>query len=272
MRVMQSMLFVPGNKPERFAKALASGADCVCIDLEDAVPADGKEEARAAALAAIPADPRLAIRINGLRTKAGLTDLLALADATTRPSYVFLPMCEAAAEVDIAQKIVGDDAVGFVPLLETVAAIKAAGELAALPATAALMLGGADLSSQLGGKMGWDTLMVPRGEIVMAAASAGKWAIDVPFIDIQDEAGLIAEAARVKAMGFAAKSAIHPNQIAGIHQAFRPTAEDVEEAEEAVAVFKAANGAAVQFRGKMLDAPFMARYKKILSLKDNMHA
>jgi citrate lyase beta subunit len=144
--------------------------------------------------------------------------------------------------------------------------------LAAHPATAALMLGGADLSAQLGGKMGWDTLFVPRGEIVMAAASAGKWAIDVPFIDINDEAGLIAETARVKAMGFACKSAIHPNQIAGIHQVYRPTGEEIEEAEAAIAAFAAANGAAVQFRGKMLDAPLMARYRNILSLKGQLNA
>jgi (S)-citramalyl-CoA lyase len=272
MTAIQSMLFVPGNKPERFAKALASGADCVCIDLEDAVPADGKDAARAAAIAAIPSDDRLAIRINGLRTKAGLADLLALADAGARPSLIYLPMCDAPAEVDIVSKILGDDGVGFVPLLETVASIKAAGALAAHPATAALMLGGADLSSQLGGKMGWDTLMVPRGEIVMAAAGAGKWAIDVPFIDINDEAGLIAEATRVKAMGFTCKSAIHPNQIAAIHQVYRPTGEEIEEAEAAIAAWAAANGAAVQFRGKMLDAPFMARYHKIMEYKDLMNA
>jgi (S)-citramalyl-CoA lyase len=272
MTIMQSMLFVPGNKPERFAKALASGADCVCIDLEDAVPADEKAAARDAAIAAAMDDDRLSIRINAVSTRAGLADLLALADASKRPNLLFIPMVEAAAEIAIARSVLADPAVQFVPLIETVAGLNNAGAIAAEQNVAAVMLGGADFSAQLGVTLSWEPLLVARGQLVMAAAGAGKRAIDVPYIHLDNDAGLIEEAQRAKAMGFAAKAAIHPAQIAPIHSVFRPTAEEIAEAEAAEVAFSEANGAAVGFKGKMLEAPVMVRYRQILSLKDKLHA
>ncbi len=262
---MQSLLFVPGNRSERFAKALASGADCVCIDLEDAVPTEEKQSARVAAIAAIPTDKRIAVRINGLRTKAGVQDLLALAEADAKPALILLPMCESPTEITIAGSVLGDESVGFVPLIETVNGINAARRIAAAPRVSGLMFGGADFSSQLGIAMAWEPLLAARSAIVMAAAAEACIAIDVPFIDISDAHGLQREAERSKAMGFAAKAAIHPDQVAAIHRAFRPSAEDIAEAQEAVAAFEAADGAAVKFRGRMLEAPFMARYRKILA-------
>ncbi len=272
MFALQSMLFVPGNRPERFAKALASGADCVCIDLEDAVPAAEKPAARMAAITAALDDPRLAIRINAISTRAGLADLLALAEAASRPALLFVPMVEAAAEIAIARAVLADPEVQFVPLIETVAGLGNAGAIAAEAGVAALMLGGADFSAQLGVTLSWEPLLVARSQLVMAAAGAGKRAIDVPYIHLDDEAGLVEEARRAKALGFAAKAAIHPAQIAPIHAVFRPTAEEIAEAEEAEAAYAAANGAAVRFRGKMLEAPIMARYRQILAHKDKMHA
>ena len=149
---IQSMLFVPGTKPDRFAKALASGADCVCIDLEDAVPADEKDAARAAALDAVAAhdDARLAIRINGMMTRAGLADALALAAAAVCPALVFVPMVESPVELAQLRAVLGHDGVRFVPLIETVAGLRAADAIAADPSTAMLMFGGGDFSAQLG--------------------------------------------------------------------------------------------------------------------------
>ena len=272
MSSMQSMLFVPGSKPERFAKALASGADCVCIDLEDAVPAAEKATARDAAIAAAAGNSRLSIRINAVSTRAGLADLLALVDAPKRPALLFVPMVEAAAEIAIVRSVLADPMVEFVPLIETVAGLTNAGAIAAEPGVAALMFGGADFSAQLGVTLSWEPLLVARSQLVMAAAGAGKRAIDMPYIHLDDEAGLIDEATHAKALGFSAKSAIHPAQIAPIHAVFRPTAEQIAEAQEADAAFAAAGGAAVRFKGKMLEAPVMARYRQILSLKDKLGA
>ncbi len=268
----QSMLFVPGNRPERFAKALASGADCVCIDLEDAVPAAEKASARDAAMAAAASDNRFSIRINAISTRAGLADLLALAEAPTRPGLLFVPMVEAAAEIAIARAVLADTAVGFVPLIETVAGLSHAGAIASEHGVAALMLGGADFSAQLGVTLSWEPLLVARSQLVMACAGAGKRAIDVPYIHLDDTAGLTEETCRAKALGFSAKAAIHPAQIAAIHSVFRPTAEEIAEAEEAEAAFASAGGAAVRFKGKMLEAPIMARYRQILNLREKPDA
>ena len=269
---MQSMLFVPGSKPERFAKALASGADCVCIDLEDAVPAEAKGEARSVAIAAASADPRFAIRINGLTTREGLADLLALATAAARPATLFIPKVDAAHEILIARQILADDAVGFVPLIETVKGLAAAPAIAAEAQVTMLMFGGGDFSTELGVELAWEPLLVARSQLIMAAAGAGIAAMDVPFIRLDDADGLRAEAEKAKALGFSAKSAIHPAQIEAIHAAFRPSAEEIAEAHEARAAFKAAGGAAVKFKGKMLEAPFMRRYEQIIAIGEKINA
>jgi (S)-citramalyl-CoA lyase len=263
MQAIQSILFVPGNRPERFAKALASGADMICLDLEDAVPPDEKSAARNAALAVLGDDARLAVRINGLATRDGLADLLALAEAPARPAMLLIPMVESTREITIARSILVDSAVNFVPLIETVSGIANAPAIAAETGVSALMFGGADLSAQLGVTLGWEPLLLARSKLVMAAAGAGKWAIDVPYIHLDDETGLADEAQRAKALGFTAKAAIHPAQIPAIHGVFRPTAHEIAEA---------ARGAAVRFKGKMLEAPVMARYRQILSLKDRFSA
>jgi (S)-citramalyl-CoA lyase len=272
MLSFQSILFVPGNRPERFAKALACGADCVCIDLEDAVPAAEKASAREAAITAAASDPRFAIRINAVSTRAGLADLLALAEAAHRPPLLLIPMVETAAEIAIARSVLAEAAMEFIPLIETVTGLANAPAIAAEAGVAALMLGGADLSAQLGVTLGWDPLLLARSQLVMAAKGAGKGVIDVPYIHLDDEAGLVEEARRAKALGFTAKAAVHPAQIGPIHSVFRPTDAEIAEAEEAEAAFADAGGAAVRFKGKMLEAPVMARYAQILSLKDKVHA
>lgn len=269
---LQSLLFVPGNRPERFAKALATAADCVCIDLEDAVPAEAKAQARINAIAAIGSDSRIAIRINGLSTRAGLGDLLALAEAPHRPQLILIPMVESPAEMAIARTVLNDASVGVVPLIETVAGLGAAGKIAADPGVAMLMFGGGDLSAQLGVALAWEPLAVARAQLIMAAAGAGKPVIDVPYIALDDDAGLMEETRRAKALGFSAKAAIHPTQIAVIHAVMRPSTAEIDEAKAAQAAFAAAKGAAVRFNGKMLEAPFMRRYQQILALGEKADA
>lgn len=256
---LQSLLFVPGARPDRFAGALASGADAVCIDLEDAVPPEGKAEARAAAIAAL-GDPRLTIRINGLTTVHATDDLAALAAAPVRPPLLFLPKVESVAELGPVQAL----GIPLVPLIETPKGLRVAHEIAAAPAVVAMMFGGGDFSAELGVDLAWEPLLFARSQFVMACAEAGVPAIDVPWIRIDQIEGLAEETRRAKALGFSAKAAIHPNQIATIHQVMRPSAAEIAEAEDAAAAFAAAGGAAVRFKGKMLEAPVMRRYRRIL--------
>lgn len=256
---LQSLLFVPGSRPDRFAGALGSGADAVCIDLEDAVPADGKATARAAAISAL-GDPRLVIRINGLTTDASRDDLAALAAAPQRPPMLLVPKVESAAELAPAQAL----GIPLVPLVETPRGIRLAHEIAAAPGVVAMMFGGGDLSAELGVALAWEPLLPARGLFILACSEAGVPAIDVPWLALDDEAGLIDETRRAKALGFAAKAAIHPRQVAPIHGVMRPTADEIAEAEAAESAFVAAGGAAVRFNGRMLEAPVMRRYRRIL--------
>lgn len=266
---LSSMLFVPGGKPERYAKALGSAADIVCIDLEDSVPAADKAMARKAALDAIAAgDSRLVLRINAVATRAGLEDILALADAPLLPALLFLPMVESVSEIAIVKAVLGDKAPPLVPLIETVKGLKDADAIASAPGVAAMMFGGGDFSAELGVALAWEPLRTVRGLFIMACAGAGIPAIDVPFIALDDAEGLVREAEAAKAIGFTGKAAIHPAQIDPINQAFRPTPDEIVEAQEAQQAFEAANGAVVRFKGRMLEAPIMRRYKRILDQRN----
>jgi citrate lyase beta subunit len=265
---IRSLLFVPGSRPERFGKAMASGADLVCIDLEDAVSPLDKTMARDAALAAL-GDPRLAIRINGLKTRAGLADLLALSDHP--PSTVLVPMVESAAEVEVVHAVLGPKS-ALVPLIETVRGLDAGRKIARAPGVVAMMFGGADFAAQIGTALAWEPLATARAQFVLACASASIAAIDVPWIQLDDSQGLALEAERARASGFSAKAAIHPAQVAAINAAFAPSAAEIDEAIAAIAAFRDAGEAAVRFRGKMLEAPMMPRYQQILDWQGNAHA
>lgn len=272
---LQSLLFVPGSRPDRFAGALASGADMVCIDLEDAVAADSKAAARSAAIEAIGADGtgRLALRINGVSTRAGIADLNALIDSAVQPPLVLLPKVESPAEVTIVASVLGNDARAFlVPLIETPRGLRAAAAIAGAKSVAAMMFGGGDLSAELGVALAWEPLAAARALFLLGCAEAGVPAIDVPFVHLDDDAGLEEETRRAKTLGFAVKAAVHPKQIAPIHRVMRSTSKEIEEAQAAEIAFSAAGGAAARFRGKLLEAPVMRRYRQILANGESNNA
>jgi citrate lyase beta subunit len=266
----RSMLFVSGEKTERFAKATAAGADLVCIDLEDAVHPARKAQARVQVLAwlaahpAAPGEPRRALRVNGLRTLEGLRDLVALAESGLQLDVLLLPKTESAADVQLLQATVGAQVGGIVALIETPLGVEAAAGIARAPRLLALMLGGADLSAELDASFDLQGLQHARGRLVNAAKAAGIQAWDVPHIDLSDEAGLAAETRAVLALGFDCKTAIHPRQIAGIHAAFKPTPLELDWARTLLAALPtgAASGAFL-FNGRMVDAPLLKKARRI---------
>ena len=269
MKPYQSLLFVPGSRPERFEKALASGADLVTIDLEDAVGRADKDDARTAALNAM-GRANLGIRINGVRTRQGLADLIAIAAAETAPPFVMIPMVEAVAEIDIVHAVL--PGVALLPLIETVKGLRNADAIAAAPGIGGVMLGGADFAGELGVAMSWDALYAARAHLAMACASAKVPSIDVPYLDLDNLPGLADDVARVMAMGFTAKSVVHPKHVATVHNVMRPTADEIAEAHEAETAYAAGGESAVRFKGKMLEAPVMARYRRILALRELSNA
>jgi citrate lyase beta subunit len=265
-----SLLFVPGAAPARFAKALASGADLVVIDLEDSVPPEGKADARAAAVAAVVAEPRYAVRINPVSTVEGLRDLVALADAGAALRALMVPKAEHGSQMVSVRAALPETP--LIALVETPAAIRRTAEIASAPGVAAAMFGGGDLSAELGVELAWEPLATARGLFLLGCAEAGVPAVDVPWVRLDDAEGLAADCRRAAALGFGAKAAIHPAQLDAIHAAFRPTPEAVAEARGAQAAFAAAGGRALRWNGRMLEAPLMRRYGRVLAQAEAMDA
>lgn len=268
MKLIRSLLFVPGNRADRFAKALAAGADVICIDLEDAVAPEEKIAARKLVLdylAAVPATERsrIAVRINPLSTVPGEADLAALSRCA--PGLVMLAKCQSAAEVNRAATALPDGC-GLIALIETISGLQQAAEIAkASKNLVALMFGGADMAAELGCEFSYQPLLLVRSQLVLAAAAAAVQLIDVPFIAIDDEAGLIAETKNIRALGFTGKAAIHPKQLAAIHQALLPTAAQLDYARAVLSAANAHRGGVLVVGGRMIDRPLLLGCQRILA-------
>jgi citrate lyase beta subunit len=273
-RQPRSMLFVSGEKVERFAKAMAAGADLVCIDLEDAVHPERKGEARSQVLGWLRGavrsaqGPAVALRINGLRALDGIRDVLAFVESGVKVDWLLLPKTENAADIQTLEAWCGAQVGAFAALVETplgienLAAIgRAGGKLGAL------MLGGADLSAELDAQFTWDGLLSARGRLVNAAKAAGLQAWDVPNVDLSSDEGLASETRKALALGFGCKTAIHPQQIKTIHAAFTPTPAEIEWATVLLqAVPEGQGSGAFLFQGKMVDAPLLKKARRIAEL------
>lgn len=261
MSFIRCLLFTPATHPERFDKARQQGADGIVIDLEDGVAFDAKAQGRANLLTALKQprqpDPAFvwALRLNHVSTVAGLSDLLALAGLGDRFDLINLPKVESTAEIDIAVRHLAPSTPRVLAMIESGRGLEQAAAIAAHPQVVAMAFGGADLAADLHADLAWEPMLWARCRIVQASAAAGIPAFDVPYLDIHDEAGLRTEALASKRLGYSAKYAIHPAQVAPIKAVFAPTADEVARARRIVDAYAAAQGAACQVDGKMVDVP-----------------
>jgi citrate lyase beta subunit len=212
-----------------------------------------------------PAVRPFAVRINSLRTRQGLADLLALAKAPKPPSVIMMPKVESAGELLVAAGALEEPGVGLLPQIETLEGLSNLPAIARAPQCAGAMLGGVDFANDIGAAFSWEGLLLARLEFIRGCAHARIASLDVPFLALDDEAGLREEASRAKALGFTGKAAIHPKQLEVMAQVFAPSAAEIEEAQAALAAFKEARGAVVRFRGQMLEAPIVKRYERVLA-------
>jgi (S)-citramalyl-CoA lyase len=239
----RSWLFTPATRPERFAKASQVGADVAILDLEDAVAPGDKVRARTFALdylAENPSDGALqALRINGLDTRAGISDLDALLGSKAAPDFLVLPKTETAGHLLILDRLLTEagKAAHLIGLIESARGLAAVEAIAmATPRLAGLMLGAADMAADLGATVAWKPLLaLVSGRLITACALAGVMPIDSPFFDLHDERGLKQEVVGAMALGFTAKAAIHPAQIGVINAAFTPSTQAVETARRILA-------------------------------------
>lgn len=284
LALARSFLFVPANRPERYAKALASGAGAVIIDLEDAVPADDKLAARrqlAEAFAQLPAGQRsrLLVRINAGGTPWHDDDLLLLAQLEKLAQReqaglagVVLPKVESAAELSRVAACVGP-ACALLPMLESAAGLVALEALACSPGVVRLVFGNLDFQADVGMACGPDeTELLPvRLALVLASRRAG---LAAPVDGVtpntgQSDAGaqVQADAERSRRGGFGAKLCIHPAQVAVVNAALGPTPAELEWARRVLEKNSSAGGGVFSLDGRMVDAPVLRLARRTLALE-----
>ncbi|MCW5646968.1 MAG: CoA ester lyase [Sphingopyxis sp.] len=281
---LRSLLFVPGDRPERFAKAAASGADAIILDLEDSVSLANKDAARHSIADYLGGAREVftLVRVNPLDGHLTAADVAAIIAA--RPDAIMLPKAEGApsiAQLDTIMRSESGPDASLPPILpiatETAAAIFTLGSYReAKDRLLGLTWGAEDLPAAIGATTSREAdgsytapYNVARALTLFAAHAAGAAAIDTVFPAIKDEAGLAAYAARARRDGFTGMMAIHPSQVAAINAAFTPGADEVARAQAIVDAFAAQPGVGVlQVDGKMVDAPHLKQAKHILSLAD----
>lgn len=270
----RSFLFVPATRPERYAKALASDADAVIIDLEDAVAIGEKAQARgqlATAFAAISAQDRkrLMVRINASGTPWLEADLnLVQTLAAQGLAGVMVPKAESAADLQRVAAAVGP-LCALLPLIESVAGLDHVDALAATPQVLRLAFGHLDFQADLGlACAGDEAELVPvRLAMVLATRRAGLApAVDGVTPGTQDIAQLQFDAARSRRGGFGAKLCIHPAQAAIVNAAFAPSAAELDWAQRVVTALEAAGGGVVSLDGRMVDTPVLRLAQRTLAL------
>ncbi len=273
VRLRRSLLFVPAVRPDRYFKALATGTDAVCLDLEDGVAPGAKDEARAAALSVLanraPTRAEVSLRINDPKTNLGQCDLDALLGAAVRPDALMLPKVSGADDVRAVEATIGARGLDL-PLIvqiETAQGIASAIEIGtASTNVSALFFGAIDLSAELGCAVEWDALLYARSQVVLAAAVAGVAALDSPFIDVPALDALREESRRARRLGFVGKAAIHPSQVSVIQGSFSPTADEVAWARKVVTAYEANQGGVLLVEGQLIERPVARAARRTLQM------
>jgi citrate lyase beta subunit len=280
IRPRRSLLFVPGLRPDRYAKALDAGADIVCVDLEDAVALDRKDEGRKLTLPLFaqqthPNVERM-VRINSITTLHGLKDLQAIMETLSPPPSIMIPKVKSAEEVQLLDSILSTTLtqhIRFCVIIETNQGLDRAMEIArASDRIDSIILGGVDMSADLRCQKAWEPLLYTRSRLVHAAASAGIDLLDVPYLNLDDPEGLRAEAQGCARLGFTGKASIHPNQLAIIHEAFTPTPEQIARARKCVAAFEQSPSGLVVVDNELMELPVIRSMKRILAIAERVGA
>ena len=282
----RSMLFMPGNNPGMLLNADILGADVAILDLEDAVSPAEKDAARILvrnAIATLHYQCQVCVRINSIDTafwQLDLDEIMPLA-----PTLIMPPKISSAQDVllvdaymtKLEEKLgMAPNTVGLVPLIETALGVENAFAIASsTPRVVGMLLGGEDLTADLQCKRTKEgnEIFYSRSRIVVAARAAGVACFDTPFTDVNDDEGLLADAAFAKGLGFTGKSAISPRHVGSINRVFSPTVADIEYAQEVMETIQKAQEqgkGVVSLRGKMIDAPIVTRAKQVLEMAQAM--
>lgn len=266
--IPRSVLYSSARNPGHLAQAWAHDADLYLIDLEDSVPRDGRDAARAAcreALAACADPGRMAVRVNGFRTADLCRDMVMLTAAPVRPAFLFMTMVEDAAEPACLRAALAD--AGWYPTLyATIETVQALQRIADLSHTLdGMILGSADLAATIGVDIGAAALRAARQAMALAAAGAGIGCLDTGNFRLDDPGALAAEIEEAASLGFHGKGTVHPRELASINAAFRPRAGDIHQARRIMDAAAAAGGGVCMLDGRMIGPPFVRRAGDLLA-------
>jgi len=274
VRPRRTFIFSPGLDPTMFPKALASGADIVCVELEDGVAPKDKDAARERGLALF-AEPQAddgverVVRINSVRERHGLDDVMAVLTTDTPPPVLMMPKVRTPDEVVWLDGLLSERGhdTELQVIIETNEALEAAWEIAhCSPRISALFFGGVDMAAELRCANAWEPLLHARSRVVHAAAAAGLDVIDVPYLDLEDLDGMVVAARQAKELGFSGKGAIHPKQIAALNDVFTPSADEIARARLIIETFEAADTGLVVVDGKLIEKPVLREMYRVLSI------
>jgi (S)-citramalyl-CoA lyase len=277
-RPRRSFIFTPGLRPDMYPKALASGADIVCVELEDGIAPKDKTEARRNALALFEqpqADDGVEriVRINSMRQHFGIEDVNAVLASTTPPPALMMPKVRAPDEVVMLDQLLTEagHATRLHVIIETNEGLEAAFEIARCSDRIdAMFFGGVDMAAELRCVNSYDTLLYARSRVVHAAVAAGLDVIDVPFLDLDDPEGMRVEAEKVRDLGFAGKGSVHPKQIAALNEVFTPSTDKIAHARRIIAEFEKADTGLVVIDGKLIEKPVLREMHRIVAIADRM--
>ena len=276
----RSMLFLPGNSPNILLNADFLGSDSIILDLEDAVAPTEKDSARILvrnAIRSLEYTREVIVRINPVDSPYWQKDLQAI--IPVKPDMIMPTKVSCAADVKIVSEYIGQmeeqygipqGTVKMIPLIETALGVENAFEIASAdPRVTAIFLGGEDFTADLRCKRtkGGNEIFYARSRMVVAARAAGVDIYDTPWTDVEDYEGLVEDAKFAKSLGFTGKSSISPRHIPFINEVFSPTEEEIQYAKdvfECIEKAKAEGKGVVSLRGKMIDAPIVARARQVL--------
>jgi len=278
VRPRRSFIFTPGLKPEMFPKALASGTDIVCVELEDGIAPKDKPEARKNAIALFK-QPQVddgverIVRINCVREAVGLADVEAIIETDSPPPGLMMPKVRTPDEVIWLDDLLterGHDCRLHI-IIETNEGLEAAYDIAHCSSRIdALFFGGVDMAAELRCQNTWESLLYARSRLVHAAASAGLDVIDVPYLDLDDTNGMKTAAELARDLGFSGKGAVHPKQISALNAVFTPDAEAIKKARRIIKIFAEANTGLVVIDGKLIEKPVLREMNRIVAIAERV--
>ena len=280
IRPRRSFIFTPGLRPDMYPKALASGADIVCVELEDGIAPKDKAEAREKALALFEqpqADDGVEriVRINSMRERFGIEDVSAILASKTPPPALMMPKVRTPDEVVILDQLLTEAGheTRLHVIIETNEGLGAAFEIAKCSDRIdAMFFGGVDMAAELRCQNNYDALLYARSRVVHASAAAGLDVIDVPYLDLDDPDGMRVEAERVRDLGFSGKGSVHPKQIAALNEVFTPSEAQITRARRIISEFEKANTGLVVIDGKLIEKPVLRDMYRIVAIADRMGA